>query len=68
MVATDDRDRRRFLARLRSAYDRARSHRSGGQWTLAQPAWWVDTSTVERRRRLTPTQRDVWLRRRKTAA
>ena len=32
-------------------------------WTMDQPDWWVDTSTVARRRALDADQRTVWLRR-----
>lgn len=35
---------------------------TGGRgWTLTQPDWWVDTSTVEARRALTAEQRERWL-------
>lgn len=68
MVSADNRDRDRFVRRLRSAYDRARRRRATSAWTLRQPSWWVDTSTVARRRALTASQREVWLRRQRPAA
>lgn len=56
-----------FLQRLDDAYARAgRIPAVERLWTIEQPSWWVDTSTVERRRALTATQRDValgWQRR-----
>jgi hypothetical protein len=63
MMSTDGRDTRRFLVRLASAYRRARARRVGDSWTIDPPAWWVDTSTVARRRLLTEQQRGQWLRR-----
>ena len=63
MVAADDADRRAFLCRLDAAYRRAAGRRSTGSWTLERPAWWVDTSTVERRRALSAAQRTRWLSR-----
>ena len=53
-----------FLRRLHAAYRRAAQRRGGPRsWTTVQPDWWVDTSTVARRRALTADQRAVWLRR-----
>ncbi|MFC5727640.1 MULTISPECIES: hypothetical protein [Nocardioides] len=64
MMAGDRRETHRFLGRLRGAYQRARERRGPRAWTIEQPAWWVDTSTVARRRALTERERSVWLRRR----
>jgi hypothetical protein len=69
MVAADRFEPDAFVRRLHDAYARAsRRPASDRQWTLEQPDWWVDTSTVERRRALTHTQRRVALRWRRTAA
>lgn len=63
MVAPDLRDPRAFIERLDSTYRRAeRRPTSDRRWTLQQPNWWVDTSTVDARRALTPEQRDRFLR------
>jgi len=56
----------RFCYRLDGALARAADHSGRRAWTLTQPDWWVDTSTVARRRALTPAQREVWLRHRRT--
>lgn len=62
MVAADWRDTRGFLGRLHAAYERAALvPRSRRTWTLDQPHWWVDTSTVAARRALTEEQRTRWL-------
>ena len=63
MVSRDLRDVASFERRLDAAYARSELHRDSPTWTLEQPSWWVDTSTVERRRALTPAQRSRWLRR-----
>lgn len=63
MVSADNADREAFLSRLRSAYRRARARRRTSSWTLDQPAWWVDTATVAKRRALTAEQRTTWLKR-----
>lgn len=53
-----------FLTRLRAGYRRAAERREAARtWTAEQPGWWVDTSTVARRAKLTDNQRTVWLRR-----
>ena len=58
MVAPDIADPAYFIQRLDTAYQVARSKpRSARGWTLEQPSWWIDTSTVARRRALTPAQR-----------
>lgn len=66
MVSTDLRDTRSFERRLDASYERAAGRRGGGgrrRWTLGQPSWWVDTSTVARRRALSARERELWLRR-----
>lgn len=64
MMSVDRRDTSDFVARLRAAYRRAAGRPSGATWTVAQPDWWVDTSTVARRRALTGPEREIWLSRR----
>jgi len=60
-AAQDDRDA--FRARLHRAYRRAAARRDHDRpWTLDQPEWWVDTSTVSRRRSLAEPDRARWLR------
>lgn len=56
-----------FSARLTSALSRASSSTGPRRWTLAQPPWWVDTSTVEQRRALPGVEREIWLRSRRSA-
>lgn len=69
MVAADRWTPEAFAHRLHDAYARAaRLPASERLWTLEQPRWWVDTSTVARRRALTEAQRRVALRWRRTAA
>ena len=69
MVAADRFEPDAFVRRLHDAYARAsRLPASDRTWTIEQPHWWVDTSTVERRRALTEGQREVALRWRRTAA
>lgn len=66
MVSMDLRDIRSFERRLDAAYERALGRREAGvrrQWTLEQPSWWIDTSTVVRRRALSDRERELWLRR-----
>lgn len=63
MVTADNSDHTSFLRRLSSAYARARTRRRTNSWTLTQPEWWIDTSTVEKRRALSAVERDTWLRR-----
>ncbi len=50
-----------FERRLDSAYRRARAREDQGGWTLEQPSWWVDTTSVARRRQLNVEQRRRWL-------
>lgn len=61
MVSTDLADLRSFEHRLDGAYRRAAGRSVRGHWTLAHPHWWVDTSTVERRRALDERARRLWL-------
>lgn len=62
MLSTDLRDVRSFEQRLDGAYRRAAAvDRSRRRWTLEQPEWWVDTSTVAARRRLDEHDRRIWL-------
>lgn len=61
MMSTDLRDTVRFIERLNSAYVRAEDHAGRPRtWTVEQPDWWVDTSTVARRRALTEDERAQW--------
>lgn len=65
MMSSRHDDVQRFLARLRAAYGRAAERRHLPRtWTVEQPPWWVDTSTVARRRALSADDRARWLRRR----
>lgn len=65
MVGPDAFDPTAFLRRLREAYDRAAERRaSRRRWTLEQPSWWRDTSTVEARRSLDDGARSRLLRHR----
>lgn len=61
MMSGDRRDTRDFVARLRAAYGRARLRPNSANWTLDRPDSWVDTSTVAKRRALTPIEREIWL-------
>lgn len=66
---SDHADRSALAARMRqihAARVAAPAVRPG--WTIEQPRWWVDTSTVDRRRALTDGQRARLLRYRRTAA
>ncbi|MFC4787355.1 hypothetical protein ACT8ZV_22955 [Nocardioides sp. MAHUQ-72] len=63
MTAADHADPVALVARIHAAYTRAaRIPESCRSWTLDQPAWWIDTSTVAARRVLTENQRDRVLR------
>jgi hypothetical protein len=62
MMSTDRRDTADFEHRLDAAYRRAARRRPSGLWTTEQPGWWVDTSTVARRRALDEDQKGRWLR------
>ncbi|MEQ6901095.1 hypothetical protein [Nocardioides sp. YIM 152588] len=67
MMSTDMRDTGQFVRRLHRAYGRASARGADPDrrtWTLEQPDWWVDTSTVERRRALSAYERATWLRHR----
>lgn len=63
MMSTDRQDSSRFVRRLHAAYQRSADRTCDRTWTLEQPAWWVDTSTVALRRALPPELRARWLRR-----
>jgi hypothetical protein len=68
MMSADVAGRERFVRRLASAYQRATARRRTGAWTMAQPGWWVDTSTVAKRRALSDHEREIWLKRQRPAA
>lgn len=58
MLAGDVADPTAFIGRLRAAYDRAADKPAGRRrWTIEQPSWWIDTTTVAARRALTPALR-----------
>ena len=66
MVRGDLADPTAFVQRLTAAYDRASDIPDARRtWTLEQPDWWVDTSTVDARRALDDLQREIWLRHRR---
>lgn len=52
MLSTDLRDLGDFDRRLAAAHRRAARRTPTGAWTVEQPPWWVDTSTVASRRAL----------------
>lgn len=59
MVGADHADdHQSFLARLAAAHDRAASPAVPARWTLEEPSWWIDTSTVASRRGLDPALRE----------
>ena len=59
-------ERRRFLHRLDGAYERAARATEPRLWTIEQPHWWTDTTTVDLRRALSPAERERWLGHRRT--
>lgn len=65
MLGPDLADPAGFTARLDRAYERADGRQRG--WTIEQPGWWVDTSTVAARRALTGVRRERLLRYRHAA-
>ncbi len=65
MLASDLHDPAGFLDRLDAAYERAASRPR--RWTVQQPGWWTDTSTVAARRQLSAAQRSRLLRYRDAA-
>jgi len=69
MMAADRSDRGGFVSRLHAAYRRA-AHipPSRRRWTLEQPDWWRDTSTVAARRALDEHWRSRLLAHRQRAA
>lgn len=57
-----------FLSRLDTAYANARyAAEADRRWTIVPPRWWIDTTTVEARRNLSPQQRERLLRHRRAA-
>lgn len=53
MLSADRHDSQRFVGRLHEAYQRAAELSTSRRlWTLDQPSWWRDTSTVAARRAL----------------
>jgi hypothetical protein len=63
MVSADRAARDRMAERMRAARRRALWQPEDERaWTLTPPAWWVPTHTVDRRRALTETDRQLWLR------
>jgi hypothetical protein len=67
MVGSDLGSRDRFVRRLDAAYRRSRTRPATRWWTRQHPHWWVDTSTVDRRRALDETSRGIWLKRQQAA-
>ena len=64
MMSSGRADAASFTARLDAAYRRAAARVGESRsWTTEQPPWWVDTSTVARRRALSDRDRALWLRR-----
>jgi hypothetical protein len=58
MLAGDVREPSGFIARLMAAYDRAADIPPNRRlWTIEQPAWWQDTTTVAARRALDEASR-----------
>lgn len=66
---TDHHDRAKLAGRMQAAHQRALQRRpEDRRWTIVQPPWWVDTSTVVRRRSLSTEQQDRLLGYRRTHA
>ncbi len=62
MVAADTHRPAAFCSRLRDAYARvARRADSERDWTLELPHWWRPTHTVELRRAIHGSEREIWL-------
>lgn len=62
MVSRDLQLRRPLVDRIHATRGRALwLPEHARRWTLTQPHWWVDTSTVARRRALTAEERKTWL-------
>ncbi|WP_370249049.1 hypothetical protein, partial [Nocardioides sp.] len=59
MIAVDRRSAQ-FEGRLHAAYRRAAARPLRGGWTLEPPPGWVDTTSVARRRELSPEARARW--------
>ncbi len=67
MVASDWRDIEDFVERLLDSASRARSRSSNRNWTVDPPRWWTPTTTVARRRALTDSEKQRYLRYRRAA-
>ncbi len=64
MMSARHDDLTRFERRLDAAYRRKEQRPDRRRhWTLDQPDWWIDTSSVARRQALDERQRSIWLRR-----
>ncbi|WP_323791694.1 hypothetical protein [Nocardioides sp.] len=62
MTASDRRDPWAFVGRLHTAYRHAERHPVEDRtWTIEQPHWWTDASTVAARRAMTADQRRRFL-------
>lgn len=62
MVGADAHRPAAFCSRLRDAYTRvARRAATERDWTLELPHWWRPTHTVELRRAIEGTEREIWL-------
>lgn len=61
MTADDLTSTTGYLTRLAAAHDRALTEDRARGWTMALPAYWVPTHTVDQRRALTPKQRERFL-------
>jgi hypothetical protein len=65
MTASDRRDVRPYLQRVREARSRARVLKPAERaWTIDPPPWWTPTDTVEQRRALDDWQKARYLHRR----
>lgn len=67
VMAGDLREPHEVVRRLHAAYARAAARSGPRSWTVEQPTWWRDTSTVEARRALSDEERSVWLGYRRSA-
>jgi hypothetical protein len=68
MMSTDRRDTSRFVRRLGATYRRGADRHGDRNWTVEQPAWWVDTSTVAQRRALSADLRARCLQRQRRSS
>jgi hypothetical protein len=67
MMSTDTPDISRFIGRLGEGYRRVADN-GDRSWTVTPPDWWVDTSTVARRRALSPDLQARLLRRQRRSS